>query len=128
MKNRFAAALAGVVLIVGLPATAHHSFSATYHTDESTTVEGRLVAFLYRNPHAFLHVIVTDEDEDTARWAIEWGGAAVLTAQSVTRETLKPGDFVVVTGNPGRNPEDHRMRMQHIARPSDGWEWGGEFD
>ncbi|MCZ0951747.1 MAG: DUF6152 family protein [Rhodospirillaceae bacterium] len=128
MKLRLAAVLAGAVVMLGLPAAAHHSFSATYHIDEQMTIEGRLVAFLYRNPHAFLHVNVTDEDGDTARWAIEWGGAAVLTSQSVTRETLKPGDFVVVTGNPGRNPEDHRMRMQHIERPSDGWAWGGEFD
>ena len=46
----------------------------------------------------------------------------------LTRETLKPGDHVIITGNPGRNPEDHRLRMRTITRPSDGWKWGGTFD
>ena len=38
------------------------------------------------------------------------------------------GDHVIITGNPGRNPEDHRLRMRTITRPSDGWKWGGTFD
>jgi len=42
--------------------------------------------------------------------------------------TLKPGDKVVVQGQPGRNPADHRIRLVHISRPADGWEWGGDFE
>jgi thiamine monophosphate kinase len=61
------------------------------------------------------------------RWAVEWGGAAALRGQ-VTRDTLKPGEHVVVTGNPGRNPADHRLRLRRISRPADGWEWSGDFD
>src|SRR5665213_1411261 len=45
----------------------------------------------------------------------------------VTHDTLKPGDKVIVVGNPGRNPADHRIRMQSIERPSDGWKWAGTF-
>jgi thiamine monophosphate kinase len=51
-----------------------------------------------------------------------------LGRQGVTRETLKPGDDVVVVGNPGRNPADHRLRMVNITRPADGWKWGGTFE
>ena len=32
---------------------------------------------------------------------------------------------VTIKGNPGRNPDDHRIRMQSIERPSDGWSWKG---
>jgi hypothetical protein len=32
---------------------------------------------------------------------------------------------VIIKGNPGRNPDDHRIRMQSITRPSDGWNWKG---
>jgi len=42
--------------------------------------------------------------------------------------TLRPGDHVIVIGQPGRNPEDHRLRMINIKRPSDGWTWKGTFD
>ena len=38
---------------------------------------------------------------------------------------IKPGDHVIITGNPGRNPEDHRLRMRSIKRPSDGFGWSG---
>ena len=27
-------------------------------------------------------------------------------------------------GNPGRDPEDHRLLMKKIVRPSDGFTWG----
>src|ERR1019366_1272676 len=107
---------------------AHHSFAATYFEDQKVTVEGELVQFLYRNPHSFVQVESKDKDGNGIRWAIEWGAGGQLGRQGVTRETLKPGDHVIVVGNPGRNPEDHRLRMVTISRPSDGWKWGGTFD
>ena len=43
-------------------------------------------------------------------------------------KNLRPGDHVIITGNPGRNPDDHRARMVNLVRPSDGFKWGGHFD
>ena len=97
MKNAYLLAFACGALTLGVTASAHHSFAATYLINEEQTVEGTLVAFLYRNPHAFLHLNVTDESGETVRWAVEWGGATSLTGQNVTRDTLKPGDQVVGT-------------------------------
>jgi hypothetical protein len=114
--------------LAGDRAYAHHSFAATYFEDQKVTVEGELVQFLYRNPHSFVHVEVKDKTGQTVRWAVEWGAGGQLGRQGVTRETLKPGDHVIIVGNPGRNPEDHRLRMVNITRPADGWKWGGSFD
>lgn len=105
---------------------AHHSFAATYHEDKTVKIEGKLVQFQFRNPHSFVHVEAPDEQGVLQRWAIEWGGAGQLGGQGVTRESLKPGDVVVITGNPGRNAADHRIRMQTLRRPSDGFGWGGK--
>ena len=110
------------------PAFAHHSFAATYFEDKTETVEGELVQFLFRNPHSFVHIEGKDASGNVVRYAVEWGAGLQLNRQGVTRETLKPGDHVIVTGNPGRNPEDHRLRMRTISRPADGWKWGGTFD
>lgn len=107
---------------------AHHSFAATYFEDKNQKVEGNLVQFLYRNPHSFVQVDAPDEKGVTQRWFIEWGASGQLGRQGITRDTLKPGDHVVVLGNPGRTAEDHRLRMTNISRPSDGWKWGGTFD
>jgi len=109
---------------LGAQAFAHHSFAATYLEDQTVTIEGDLVQFLFRNPHSFVHVMVTEPDGTMVRYAVEWGGAGQLGGQGVTRETLKPGDHVIISGSPGRNPEDHRVRMVTLFRPSDGFGWG----
>jgi hypothetical protein len=113
-----------VTLLSSVTAYAHHSFASTYDESKKITVEGKLVQFLFRNPHSFVHVMAPDEDGTMQRWAIEWGGAGQLGGQGVTRVTLKPGDKVVISGNPGRNPADHRVRMLTLRRPSDGFGWG----
>jgi hypothetical protein len=130
MKHKLLAMTALAAGMLGLSgrAYAHHSFAATYFEDKKVTVEGELVQFLYRNPHSFVHVEVKDANGEMVRWAVEWGAGGQLGRQGVTRETLKPGDHVIVVGNPGRNPEDHRLRMVNVTRPSDGWKWGGSFD
>lgn len=121
------------VLTAGLGITAgslygHHSFAATYKETETQKIEGSVVQFLFRNPHSFLHVDAPDEKGVMQTWAIEWGGGGQLGRQGVTRDTLRPGDHVIVVGQPGRNPEDHRLRLTNITRPEDGWKWGGSFE
>jgi hypothetical protein len=120
--------IAGGAMISAVPAFAHHSFAATYFEDKKQTVEGNLVQFLFRNPHSFVQVEAPDDSGKMVRWAVEWAGGGQLGQQGVTRETLKPGDHVIIVGNPGRNPEDHRLRMVTITRPSDGFKWGGTFN
>jgi hypothetical protein len=112
------------LMTAGMTARAHHSFAATYDESKTVKIEGKLVQFMFRNPHSFVHVMAPDDGGQEQRWAVEWGGAGQLGGQGVTRETLKPGDVVVITGNPGRNPADHRVRMVTLRRPSDGFGWG----
>ena len=106
-------------------ASAHHSFAATYFVDQTTKIDGTVKEFLWRNPHSFIKVEAPDEKGEAQLWSIEWGGGAQLSQAHVTRDTLKPGDRVVITGNPGRDPAEHRIRIKSITRPSDGWKWEG---
>jgi uncharacterized protein DUF6152 len=119
--------LLAVVLAVAVRLLAHHSFAATYQEDKTQTIEGNLVQFVFRNPHSFVHIEVGDQGIETVRWAVEWASGSSLNGQGITRETLKFGDHVVIVGQPGRNEEDHRMRMRSINRPTDGWKWSGNF-
>ena len=125
MKRRLSALFIAVAFAAGAPAYAHHSFAATYFTDREVTIEGTLTQFMYRNPHSFLKVDAPDEKGQMQTWSIEWGGGAQLTHDHVSRDTLRPGDHVIITGNPGRDPSEHRIRMHKIVRPSDGWKWEG---
>ncbi len=116
--------VAGACAFSATKASAHHSFAATYLEDKAITIEGELVQVLFRNPHSFVQLTVKERNGSVVRYSIEWGGAAQLGVQGVTRETLKPGDHLVIGGNPGRVPSDHRVRMISLRRPSDGFGWG----
>lgn len=102
---------------------AHHSFAATYDESETVEITGTMVQFSFRNPHSFVQVEVTEENGETVRYAVEWAGTAQLRNTGVENDTLRYGDTVVITGNPGRNPRDRRIRMRTVSRP-DGFSWG----
>ena len=115
---------AAVLVTIGVVADAHHSFTATYFEDRTVQIEGKLLQFMFRNPHSFVHVEAPDEQGEMHRWAVEWGGAGQLAGQGVTNQTLRVGDVVTITGNPGRDAKDFRIRMVYLERTSDGFAWG----
>jgi hypothetical protein len=110
--------------VLGTHSYAHASFAATYFEDKTQTIEGKTVRFIYRDTYSFVHVEAPNESGQMQVWAVECGPRDLLS-QDGAAELLKPGDHVIVTGNPGRNSDDHRLRMQTITRPSDGWKWPG---
>lgn len=124
MKRIHAHIVLSLLALAAVPAGAHHSFAAVYRADEQIEIEGKIVQFLFRNPHSVLHVLVPDESGSMTRWAIEWQGATQLGANGVSAQTLHPGDPVIVTGNPGRVAEEHRMLLVTIKRTTDGFGWG----
>ena len=124
MKRYLVVLLVAAAALVGARAYAHHSFAATYLEDQTVQIEGELVQFLFRNPHSFVHVNVKEKSGTVVRYAVEWGGAGQLGGQGITRESLKIGDHVIITGSPGRNAKDHRVRMVTLLRPKDGFSYG----
>jgi Family of unknown function (DUF6152) len=107
---------------------AHHSFAATYQEDKTAQIQGKLFQFTFRNPHSFLQIDSKDDDGKLVRWTVEWSGAGQLGDQGITRDSLRPGDDLIITGNPGRNAEDHRLRMKSMQRTSDGLKWSGTVE
>src|SRR5690349_20609347 len=107
MRRMFILAAA---LLAAASAYAHHSFAATYMENDSVTIEGDLVTFELRNPHSFVNVMVQDKSGTMVRYLVEWGSTTQL-AGKISRDTLKAGDHIVITGNPARNPDDHRVRL-----------------
>jgi len=124
MKRYLVFSFIALASLAATRAYAHHSFAATYREKDSVTIEGELVQLDFRNPHSFVHVDVTEKDGTKVRYAVEWGGVGQLGQQGVTRETLKVGDHVIISGAPGRNAADHRVRMVTLKRPADGFTWG----
>ena len=111
-------------VLVGSVARAHHSYGATYETKKEIKLEGKLVQFVYRNPHSFVHMQAPDENGTMQRWAVEWSGTAQLANSGVQRDSLKVGDAIVISGRPSRVPGEYRVLMVRLVRPSDGFAWG----
>ena len=71
MKSKAVVLVLAGAFLFGMTAYAHHSFASTYDLGKTVKIEGKLVQFLFRNPHSFVHVEATDEKGETQRWAIE---------------------------------------------------------
>ena len=106
-------------------ALAHHSVSATYIFGKTVRLDGTLKEFIWRNPHSFMKVEATDAKGEKQIWTIEGAAPQQLTEGGLTASTLRAGDKVIVSGYPGRIAEDHRLLLQVLERPSDGFKYQG---
>jgi hypothetical protein len=118
--------IAGAILLISTAAYAHHSYAATYDTTKEVKIEGTLVQFELRNPHAFVTVKAKDKDGAMQRWSVEWAGVSQLDNAGIKKESLKVGDDIVIVGNPSRVPGEYRLLMVNLKRPLDGFSWGSK--
>ena len=124
MIRKISLLVIAAALLAGTAAYAHHSYGATYDTTKEVRLQGKLVQFVYRNPHSFVHVEAADDKGVSQRWAVEWSGTTQLGNSGVTRESLKVGDEVTIVGRPSRVPGEYRVLMVTLKRPLDGFTWG----
>jgi hypothetical protein len=113
------------LMLGGGMALAHHSATATYIVGKSVKIEGTLKELIWRNPHSYIKVEAPDDKGEMQIWVIEGAAPGQLAEQGLTANRLRPGDKVIVTGLPGRIAEDHRLLLETVERPSDGFKWRG---
>jgi hypothetical protein len=113
-----------LALIAGVPAYAHHSFAAQYSEDQMVSIEGEVVEFDYRSPHAWVYIMAKNDNGPMQRYAAEWANPNRLARQGITKDTLKAGDYVILRGSPARNPGENKLHLKGIERPADGWKAG----
>lgn len=102
---------------------AHHSPVGIYRTGERAVIDGVLVSIVYRRPHSYLYLEDRSPDRRHMRvWAIESGESRWLRAR-VDEGALRPGDRIVVTGEPATDDGTLRVRLRRLVRPADGWGW-----
>jgi hypothetical protein len=96
VHTKLAAAFAGVLLVAGVPALAHHSFSAEYDSTHPRTFTGTVTKVEWTNPHARFYIDVKEENGKVTNWEFEIGAPALLMRRGWGRNSLKVGDEVVV--------------------------------
>ena len=123
MNRRAVATLAALMMTAAAPLRAHHSLVTSFQIDRTETVEGDLVELRWQNPHSVVYVNARNATGELHRYVVEWEAALQLMRQGVDHDTLKPGDHVIITGNPSRSDGDHSLHLRTIFRPKDGWRW-----
>src|ERR1051326_1759923 len=81
------------------PVFAHHSFAAEFDSSKPITLSGSLTKLDWINPHARLFIDVKDADGKTTNWEVELGPPAILMRNGWTKNSLKAGDTVKVSGS-----------------------------
>lgn len=97
-----ASVVCGLAMVLGLaavPAVAHHSFAAEYDNKKPVTLTGTVTKVEWMNPHARFYLDVKDEGGNVANWEFELGSPNGLMRQGWTRNSLKEGDQVTVSGS-----------------------------
>lgn len=103
----------------GATAIAHHS-AAAFDGQKTVTVSGTVKSYRFANPHVQLILTVMKEDGSTGEMDVEAGAASVLNGLGFTKDALKVGELVTVTGNPARANPDAHMLGKDLYKKADG--------
>ena len=104
--------LALVVMLGAAPSQAHHSFVGSYDATKLVTLKGTITKVRYGNPHIFFSVDVPGKGV----WKVEAESISKTRAKGLTKEHLKRGTPVTVTGWPSKKGKA-AMGLQSIIVP-----------
>jgi len=91
------------VLLFSFSVRAHHSPASHYDLNEMITVKGVVTKFKLINPHARIYFEVTSDNGEVQKWLAEGNAAAILKRRGWTKDILKVGDVITISGNPARD-------------------------
>jgi hypothetical protein len=89
--------------LAGHYAYSHHS-ALIFDRESVVAFEGTVTHFGWANPHVYIHVETTDATGSTVEWELETDATPILTRSGWSRDSLAPGDRVLVRANPDKNP------------------------
>jgi hypothetical protein len=79
-------------------AWAHHAFSAEFDAKTPVTLRGEVTKVEWINPHAWVHLVVEQEDGSAVEWMVEAGTPNTLLRAGLNKNSLPIGSEIVVRG------------------------------
>src|SRR5215471_12877522 len=88
----------GLLLLLTIPAIAHHSFEAEYDDQKVATFSGIVTDIAWQNPHTLIYMNVKNDDGSQRNIRVELGPPYALVRGGWKKDTVKIGDKVTVSG------------------------------
>jgi DNA/RNA endonuclease YhcR with UshA esterase domain len=103
MKIRAAIWMSAVLLLFAAPAARAHHSTAMYDMEHPSTYKGTITRIEWTNPHGYLYLNIKNDKGGVDEWAMEINSPNFLRHNGWTRDTVKPGDEVTVTGGAAKS-------------------------
>ena len=97
-RRAWTCALLALSLFYTAPSWSHHAFGAEFDPNRPLVLRGPVVKVEWVNPHAWIHMEVSQEDGTKEVWMIEGGTPNTLLRRGLSRNSLVPGTVIVVDG------------------------------
>src|SRR3954462_2688182 len=94
------------LLLAGAPVFGPPPFGGEFDPNKPVLLKGPVTKVEWVNPHAWIHIEVSDPDGTKKEWMVEGGTPNTLLRRGITRESLKPGTVLVIDGYQAR---DHSL-------------------
>ncbi len=90
--------LVAALLVAAAPVVAHHAFSAEFDATKPVRLQGVITKMEWINPHAWMHVDVTNDDGTVDSWMVEAGPPGALVRRGWRKDSVRPGTEVFIEG------------------------------
>lgn len=94
----------------------HHAFAAEFDANQPVTLKGTVTDMEWINPHAWIHLDVTEDNGTVTKWMVEGGSPNILLRRGFSRDSLPKGTQVVIQGYKAKDGS-HRANGGTISLP-----------
>lgn len=103
MRSVLSGAFAALLLLAPVSGRPHHSFSAEFDIGRPVEFTGTVTRVEWTNPHAWIFLVTDTGDGEMQSWAVEMLGINTLMRRGIRRETIQPGDNLIIEGYGARD-------------------------
>lgn len=102
------------ILLPGAPLSAHHGTGVAYDTEKMVTLKGTVTEWIWANPHCGILFDVADDKGSVEHWGAELGNPHALSMAGLSKDILKPGDKITISGHPAKSGAP-RIELQQFT-------------